>query len=164
LAKNNEFKGKAFGFTLKFFIIFALLYALLFMLDFSIIENWLASLEAGFLGIQAFGNQVQVGEGLFAITESCIGLFSGIVLAAIVFACKKPSLKLKAGIAVLGIALLFLINILRVYFVLLAGKAFGIQAAELVHVASWLAMTAIIIGTWYYLTKKISGKKFEELI
>ena len=74
------------------------------------------------------------------------------------------SLKLKAGIAILGIALLFLINILRVYFVLLAGKLYGIQTAELVHTASWLAMTAIIIAIWYYLTKKLSGKKFEELI
>lgn len=161
---KNKFKSKALNFTIKFFIIFAILYALLFILDFSAIENWLASLEAGFLGLQAFGSQVLVGESVFSITESCIGLFSGMVLAAIVFACKKPGLKLKAGIAALGIVLLFLINIARVYFVLLAGKLYGLQTAELLHTLSWLAMTAVIIAVWYYLTKRLSGKKFEELI
>ena len=161
---RKEFREKATRFTVKFFIIFAVLYALLFIIDFSAIENWLAGFEAKALGLQAFGNEVQINAEFFAITESCIGLFSGIVLAAIIFACRKPGIKIKALMALSGAIALFLINIARVYAVLAVGKAYGLQAAQLTHVASWLATTIFIIAVWYYLTKRIVKKEFKELI
>ncbi|HIH21941.1 MAG TPA: exosortase/archaeosortase family protein [Candidatus Diapherotrites archaeon] len=86
------------------------------------------------------------------------------VLLAIAFACKKPSLGKKALIAGTGIALLFVINWFRVFAVLWFGKNSGFQAAEIAHAISWFAMTAFILGIWYLLTKRVAGKNFQELI
>ncbi|MDO8647466.1 MAG: hypothetical protein Q7R70_03550 [Candidatus Diapherotrites archaeon] len=164
LNKKSEFFSKSFWFALKFFIIFSVLYALLFILDFSPIENWLASLEAGFLGLNAVGNSVSINDFTYVISQSCIGLFSGIVLFAIIFACKKPGLKAKIAMAIAGAAALFLLNIPRVYLVLWAGQNFGPSAADLTHFASWFATTFFIIAVWYLLAEKIVGKEFKELI
>ncbi|MBS3058708.1 MAG: exosortase/archaeosortase family protein [Candidatus Diapherotrites archaeon] len=161
---RKEFRKKAFLFSAKFFIIFAVLYSLLFITDLSAVENWLASSEAQALGLQSSGNQVAIGGSVFLISESCIGLFSGMVLLAIAFACKKPSLGKKALIAGTGIALLFVINWFRVFAVLWFGKNSGFQAAEIAHAISWFAMTAFILGIWYLLTKRVAGKNFQELI
>lgn len=161
---SKEFRQKALKFTIKFFLIFAVLYALLFIIDFSPLENSIASLEAKALSLHAVENRVQINSELFAVTESCIGLFSGIVLFAIIFACRKPSAKTKIAIAFFGAALLFVINLFRLYFVLAIGKSYGLQAAETTHVISWLATSAFILIIWYYLTKKIVKKEFQELI
>lgn len=162
--KAEGFGKKAFLFSARFFIVFAVLYALLFLLDFSMIENWLASLTAGFFGLQAIGNAVLIGGFAFKITESCIGLFSGIVLASIIFACRKPSLRLKLLMAFCGSLALFLLNIPRLYLVFWAALNYGVEIAEWAHFASWFSTTIIIIAVWYLLAERIAGKEFKELV
>ncbi|MBI4044119.1 MAG: exosortase/archaeosortase family protein [Candidatus Diapherotrites archaeon] len=148
---------KSFVFLSKFFAFFGFFQWLLFVVDTSWLQVFLAELEAGFLGLARNGNILFINGNAYAITPSCTGLVSAIVLGAIVFSLKKPGMKQKTGIFSIGVIVLFLVNIARVYIVLVAGKYFGIQAADLVHVASWFFMSGIIIWAWYHFTKKITG-------
>jgi exosortase/archaeosortase family protein len=84
---------------------------------------------------------------------------AGFILIAIIFALKKPELKDNIAIAVLGSAALLLINLLRVYLVLLAAISFGVQWAEAMHFFSWFVMAALVIGIWYYSVTRVYKKK-----
>ena len=146
-------------FLLKFFALFGLAHFLLYAVDISFLQAVLAKTEAGLLGLRSNESLVFISKQAFEITPSCTGLVSGITLGALVFSLKKPEMKKKLPIFLAGAAGLFILNFLRVYFVLLSGIWYGVGVAESVHVASWLAMTAGIIGSWYFLTKKITGIK-----
>ncbi len=161
---EREFAGKAVRFTARFAVIFAVLYAILLATEFEGMQSALAGLEAGLVGGEASGNTVFAGGHGFEVTQSCLGLFSAIIFASIVFACRKPGAPKKLGIAAAGSAVLLLANIPRLYAVIMAGKLFGPETAELVHVLTWFAMTAVIIALWHYSAKKIAGREFGELI
>ena len=149
-------------FLVKFLAIFAVLHLLLYLFDLSPLQESIASLEAGWLGLEASGDLVFVGGQAFAITPSCTGLVASFILAAVVFALKKPGGKEKVATYLIGTLALLLINLLRVYLVLLAAIAYGVAAAEALHVASWFVMSALIIGLWYYSTTRIFRvKSFE---
>ena len=112
-------------FLCKFFVIFAVLQAIIYVLPVSGLNAWIAGLEAGFFGLEASGISIKAGEIDFVITNSCTGLVSGSILAAIVFSLKKPDLKKKAAMFGIGAALLFLVNLVRIYFVIAGGLAYG---------------------------------------
>lgn len=164
MGRDKGFEKKAALFTVKFFVVFAVLYALLLATDFVVLQEFLAELEAGLVGGESAGNIAVVNGEFFAVSQSCMGFFSGIVFLSIVFACRKPGPWKKIAVAVGGAVFLFLVNIARLYFVLLVAGAFGSAAAEWAHVGSWFAMTAVILLLWYYVTKKIVGKEFGELV
>ena len=142
-------------FLAKFLAIFAVLHLLLYLFDLSFLQNAIASLEAGWLGLEALGDLVFVAGQPFAITPSCTGLVASFILAAVVFALKRPGWKEKIATYLIGTLTLLLINLLRVYLVLLAAIAYGVAAAEALHLASWFAMSALIIALWYYSTTRI---------
>lgn len=150
---------KSFVFLSKFFAFFGFFQWMLFVVDTSWLQNFLAGIEAGLLGLARNGNILFIGREAYAIVPSCTGLVSAIVLGAIVFSLKKPSMKEKTGIFSIGVIVLLLVNIVRVYIVLLVGKEFGVQAADTVHVATWFAMSGAIIWAWYFFTKKMTGIK-----
>ena len=124
-------------------------------MDTSFLQNSIAWLEAEALGLSSGGNKIFFNDSIFLIVPSCTGLVSSIVLGSIIFSLKKPELTKKIGIFLLGSIALILLNLVRVYFVLLAGINFGFQITELAHVISWFFVAAFIIFLWYYLTKKI---------
>ena len=146
-------------FLAKFLAIFAVLHLLLYLFDLSPLQEAIASLEAGWLGLAVSGDLVFVAGQAFAITPSCTGLVASFILIAVIFALKKPELKEKIAIAVLGSAALLLLNLLRVYLVLLAALSFGVQWAETLHFFSWFVMAALVIGIWYYGVTKVYKKK-----
>lgn len=156
---------KLWFFLLKFFAIFGVLYALLFFAPIKPLEYFLTGVEAKALNLPFDGNKIFVKNGLFEIGESCTGLVSGIILAAIVFSLRKPGFKTKFLLFFAGFSVLFLSNFLRLYIVLWFGSAYGIELAELVHVFTWFATSALIILLWYFLTKKMAKvEKFNELV
>ncbi|MBN2127720.1 MAG: archaeosortase/exosortase family protein, partial [Candidatus Diapherotrites archaeon] len=134
---------KSIEFAIKFFLIYFVLQFLIYFFDLSFLENAIASFIAGILSLSVSGNAISFNETLFIITPNCTGLVSASVLSAVVFSLKKPELKEKIKIFLIGAVLLFLINLIRIYFVILAGIYFN--AAELMHVISWFAMTAFIL-------------------
>ncbi|MBI2598103.1 MAG: exosortase/archaeosortase family protein [Candidatus Diapherotrites archaeon] len=152
-------KKKIVVFLIKFFAIFALFHYFLLVVNLSFFEDAIAGFQARLLGLGFEKNSVFAKDGAFLITSSCTGLVSTIILGAIIFSLKKPSRKEKIWIFFGGTALLLIVNQFRLYFVLLIGKIFGVQAAELAHIASWFATTAAIIFAWYYFTKKMTKTK-----
>ncbi|HLC92814.1 MAG TPA: archaeosortase/exosortase family protein [archaeon] len=147
------------SFLVKFFAVFGIAELLIFLLDFSVLQNRIASEVAGFFGLEYFGNTIFVQGGAFEIVSSCTGIVSISILASIIFSLKKPPLRQKAGIFIAGAALLLALNYLRVFLVIFAGKEYGIFAGEVVHIVSWFTTAAFVIGLWYYFTKKITGVK-----
>lgn len=152
-------------FLLKFFAIFALLQGIILIAPLNSLNEWIAGIEASALSLERQGNAILAGNTNFLITNSCTGLVSGSIFAAIVFALKKPAFKQKTLVFLAGAILLFLINLARVYFVVLAGIGFGAEFAGIMHIVSWFLMSGFIIALWYYLTKKWIGiKDFSELL
>ncbi len=152
-------KKKIALFLAKFFAIFAVGEYLLQVADISFFQEGITAFQAKLLGAGFEKISIYLNGSTFLITPSCTGLVSTIILGAIIFSLKKPEFKQKTAIFLAGTALLMIANQFRLYFVLLSGKIFGVQAAELVHVASWFATTIAIIFAWYYFTKKKTGAK-----
>ncbi len=159
---KNFLEKKSIVFLLKFFIIFFFLQWLIFFLDISFIQKWVALIEGKFLGLPVQGILVFVGQQPFEISVNCTGLISAGILASIIFSLKKPGIKLKLATFFLGGIALFFANLVRVYFVLVFAQIFSVQAAELVHIISWFAMSVLILLLWYYSSKVFTGiKSFE---
>ncbi|MCX6801604.1 MAG: exosortase/archaeosortase family protein [Candidatus Diapherotrites archaeon] len=152
-------------FLAKFFVIFSVLYCILWFAEIQPLNEWIAGIESWALSIERNGSTLAAGDSNFTITNYCTGLVSASILAAIVFSLRKPPLEQKIRIFMLGAAALFFINLGRVYFVLLAGIAFGGNTAETLHTISWFVMSGFIILLWYYLTKRLAKiKEFSELL
>jgi len=152
-------------FLAKFFVIFALLQTSVSILPLQPLNEWIAGVEAALTGLENEGNEIPFNSTNFVITNSCTGLVSGSILAAIVFALKKPELKKKIELFAIGAVTLFVVNLFRVYLVILIGINFGAVTGDWAHTLSWFAMSALIIALWFYLTKKRAGiKDFSELL
>jgi len=163
---KEERNKKLSIFVLKFCIIFGILLFVLETLPFYWLQNAIADVEASTLGLKNEGNQIIVSaEQSFIIDRECTGLISIFTLASVVFALRRPEIKNKMLLFGAGAIALFVINIIRIYFLLWAGMLFGFAMIELAHVATWFVMAFAVIALWYVLTKKVAGiKKFEELI
>ena len=157
MKKTTDFRAKAAIFLAKFFAIYSIGQALLLAAPLGRLEESIAAWEAAALGIPAAGKILFVGGGSLEIGANCTGLMSGLILAAIVFSLRKPNLKKKAEITAIGAAGLFLLNLLRVYIVLLAGVLWGAPAGETAHVVSWFAVAGMVLLFWHFLTKRIGG-------
>ncbi|MFH1587793.1 MAG: hypothetical protein ABIA76_00450 [Candidatus Diapherotrites archaeon] len=155
--------NKKLIFALKFFVIYAVIQFLIYAIDLSFLENFIAELIGNALGLQVIANNIFFNETVYLIQPNCTGLVSAGILFAVVFSLKKPEIKLKSVIFLIGAIFLLLINLLRIYFVVLMGILFDL--AELTHIISWFAMTAFILIAWFYLTKKIAKiNEFEGFI
>jgi len=164
-ARKAGFRKKAAIFLIKFFAIYAIAQAAILVAPLNLLEEWIALIEASALGLQAQGNNILFNAHSFEIVANCTGLMSASVLAAIALSLRKPGIKKKIALVCAGSVLLFLINLGRLYLVLLAAIAFNPDAAGTLHEATWFAMAALIIAIWYYLTKRIAGAKaFAEML
>lgn len=151
-------KSKEFFFIIKFFVIFGILSLILEIIQFTWLQEFLATIIGNALNLKVIGTQIITKASIFNINNFCTGLMSASIYLSIVFAFRKPELKIKALIAVTGILLLFLVNILRVYFVIFVGIN-SFQLAEILHILTWFIMSGAIITFWYWLTKKITKKE-----
>lgn len=164
-AEKKDFGKKAIIFLIKFFLIYAIAQAAILIAPLGLLKEWIALIEASALGLQVQGNNILFNAHSFEITAQCTGLMSASVLAAIALSLKKPALWKKIALIAAGAALLFFINLFRVYLVLLAAIAFNPDAAGTLHEITWFAMAALIIVIWYYLTKRIAGANaFAEML
>jgi len=156
---------KSLLFAAKFFLIYGILQAIIYIAPISALTNFIAALEGNALGLQFAGDKIAAGDALYVITNSCTGLVSWSILAAIIFSLRKPAMAKKLQMALLGGALLFIINLFRVAAVILVGLGFGHGTAEFAHTVSWFAMSAFVLGVWFLLTKRLTGiKDFSELL
>lgn len=156
---------KEIFFTTKFFIIFFALQFIILTIPLAPLENFIAKTEADAMQLNSFENKIFFDSQSFEITANCTGLLSGAILAAVIFAVKKPGLKKKIAIAIVGGIILFLLNFPRIFFVLAVGKQFGEQTAELLHEITWFTTALLVLIVWFFGMKKIARiKNFAELI
>ena len=154
---------KLLFFCIKFFVIFFVLEFIIDSVELSFFTNALASMTAAILGASSTGNIVLLAGNTFVVTNSCTGLISTSILAAIIFSLKKPEMIKKIALFVAGLAALVLLNIPRVALVVYS-PLLGLDA-DTVHVLTWFVMSAAVLLIWYYGTKKITGiKEFGELL
>jgi len=153
------FEKKALVFLVKFFAIYSVLQYLIIAMPLAWLKQWIAGFEAGMLGLEAVGNAILLQGHRFEIVANCTGLMGISVLAAIIFSLRRPGLKAKAVVFAFGALILFPLNLFRVYLVLLAATVWGAGVAETLHVFTWFTTSALILGLWYYITKKAAGKK-----
>ncbi len=144
-------------FLVKFFLIFFSLYAIILFSDISALTFYITGLQASLLGLGSQGSHIFINGDMFEVTNSCTGLVSAATLAGVVFALRKPDFKTKLMVFLPGFALLMAVNLARLYIVLWSAVVFGTGFAEIVHMGSWLAMSAAILSVWYFATKRISG-------
>jgi exosortase/archaeosortase family protein len=152
MCPGDAMDKKVIMFLAKFFAIFAVLHTLIYLVDLSWLQNSIALFEAGLLQAPVHNSLILINQNVFNISASCTGLISSFILAAVVFSLKKPEIKAKVMLFAAGSALLFLVNLLRVYLVLLSAQLYGLLAATWLHFISWFVMSALIIGIWFYLT------------
>jgi len=143
-------------FLAKFFALFFVLQFLVLVADLGFLQNAISEGISAMAGLENSGKFIRVKDGAFEITPSCTGLVSAAILAAVIFSLKRPELKKKTIMLIAGTAVLLVLNYFRVLFVVIAGREFGIGAAEILHVISWFVMSAGIIIVWYWFTKKLA--------
>ncbi len=165
IGKERKFGKKALFFLIKFFAVYTVLQAVILIAPLETLKEWIALIEANALGLNATGNKIGLNSHSFEIVANCTGLMSSAVLAAIAFGLKGPEAKKKILLVGIGGAALFLINLLRIYLVLLAAIVFNPRIAEMLHTGTWFAMAAGILFIWHCLTKRIAGAKaFSEML
>ena len=161
----NEKLRKNAAFVLKFLAIYIAAELIIVWLPIQGMLDWIAWVEGLLTGYTVSGNSILVSGTAFIITNSCTGLVSTSILGAIIFSLRKPEIVKKISIFLAGAIILFILNIIRIYFVVQAGAMYGAETAEQLHVASWFAMSAAIIILWYYFTKRITKtENFSELL
>ncbi|MFA5763663.1 MAG: hypothetical protein WC915_02535 [archaeon] len=168
-SKKNKFynklmKNKMLIFLVKFFILFFVLSELINFLDLSFFLNIITKISASYLNLQFIGNQIFIGSNIFIVTNSCTGLVSASILAAVIFALKKPKIHQKLKLFIFGTLLLLVINVPRIILILFIAKATSIDP-DLVHTLTWFLMSFIILIIWYFGTKSVAKiKEFDELL
>ena len=138
--QEKSFQKRATLFLIKFFAIYAILQLLIMVAPLAPLENLIAETEAGWLGLSHEENSIRFNSHAFEIVPNCTGLMSLSVMAAIIFSLKKPGLGKKTGLFLLSAAVLFPLNLLRVYLVLLAAISINAEYAEGLHVGVYLAL------------------------
>lgn len=161
----KNFKQKSAIFLVKFFFIYAILQAAILLMPLETLQNAIAGFEASALGLKAVENVVEYGSHGFEIVANCTGLMSISVLAAVIFSLRKPELEKKIVFFAAGAAILFPLNLIRIYLVIRAAMALGVEFSETLHVLTWFTTSALILAIWYYFTKKFVGvKEFNSLL
>ena len=152
-------------FLAKFFVIYGALQTIIYYADLSALTNWIALIEASFFSLPYNENKIFAENVTFVINNSCSGLVSISILAAIVFGLKNPEIRKKIPVFLISSIILFGVNIVRIAGIIYVGLTLGSHLVEPVHVASWFFMSGAIIALWYHLTKKIAKiENFSELL
>jgi exosortase/archaeosortase family protein len=168
--ENNKNNIKIGLFLLKFFVIFTILSTIINLLDLTMLNSWLAYISATTStnllvgpGLFVLDNVIFLNGNKFIVTNSCTGLVSASILASVIFSLKKPEIKKKIVLLLVGTIILLFFNIPRLMLVLLSAKA-GFDA-ELIHIFTWYIMSGLILLIWYYGTKRFTNiDDFSELL
>jgi exosortase/archaeosortase family protein len=167
--ENNKNNTKIGLFLLKFFVIFTILSTIINLLDLTMLNSWLAYISATYTtfiighGLFVLDNVIFLNGNKFIVTNSCTGLVSASILASVIFSLKKPEIKKKIVLVLIGTIILLFFNLPRLMLVLLSPKA-GFDA-DLIHIFTWYIMSGLILLIWYYGTKRFTNiDDFSELL
>lgn len=145
----------AVRFCVRFSVGVAVLFAILFALDddgAAPVSEVIAQLVAAGLGlfgvgVERVGTTLTVGGFRGAVVEQCTGLFETALLVAAIWAWEAPARDRLRG-AVLGVAFLFLVNLVRVSSLMLIGAHAPGWFTE-AHLYVWQGLlVATVGGSW----------------
>ena len=106
--------------------------------------NYPVSHENFFVEIQSPGNELR-----FLISEDCTGWKSMLFLFALVFATLGVSLKKRLLGLLIGIPIIYLGNLSRIFMIVFIQQNWGTLAAEIFHTWLWsLGLIALVILVW----------------
>ncbi len=163
--KFIEGNKKTLLFLIKFTLIFSVLHFLVWTIPTTFIQKWIALIQANAFNLPVEGNLMFIETQKILINPSCTGLVSISIIAAIIFSLSKPEIKQKIKIFLAASAIMFVLNLIRIYFVLWVGINYGVHLISIVHEISWMATALFIVMLWYYFTKKIAKvEEFNELL
>jgi len=125
---------------------------ILSLLIFYALDNYLA-LEKPLVSLfNAFGLTNSSGEALYApylvvIDYQCSGFFSIFLFFSLIFSpLFVVGIKRRIFVFLFGAIFLYLLNILRIFLILVLGKYFSIN---LLHILGWFLMSFFILLIWY---------------
>ncbi len=126
---------------------------------------------AGLIGVDAevdgFDVNIETVDGPMTvnIAEDCTGWKSAIAYMALVFAVPKIDNR-KRLIGMIGIPVIYAVNIVRIAFLLWTAASMGIGEFRFFHEYLWkFGLSAVVFGAWYvWLAKTAGGIKAERFI
>ncbi len=126
------------------------------------LKNFTAWASSGLLELSGISNSVLYGQvpvislsGVQAVKASivdlCVGDIELALLPAIILSTFDRSIRKRIIGTVVGIAMIVLVNPLRIFLVLGSGKWFGWRAAEFIHSFTFRLILILIILGFYYI-------------
>ena len=156
LSPQQERMCKALQFLMRLIVLSSPLYLVMWLgVDLYTLQLAAASQSSWLL--HASGYQVaQQGTGLlvnssfeFFIIPDCTGWKSMVFLFALIFAVPKVAISRRMWGLVMGLPLIWAVNLARIYGVVLAQGVWGTETAMLIHDTVFqLGLIAIVIGIW----------------
>jgi len=139
-------------FLAKFFVFFSVPYVLIHLIDLGWLSGIVAVAETALFnaaGIpsSASGSQIFCAGMNYAIIADCTGLVMIFMLFALLWATPLKGRRRWLFLAV-GIPLLLIFNIFRLFLTLYAGVAFGAGALDAVHLGFWFVDAGVVVALW----------------
>lgn len=116
--------------------------------------NWFQEMLAQFLGnwyaIPVRGTLLLLTPTPFEISALCTGITSVGIWIGLLWGFKLPLREEKIALAVWGSMLILIANIIRVMLIVYFGINLYLREVEVIHIASWFVMSALILYAWYH--------------
>jgi len=148
-------------FLLKFLGVFFVLYLIVNLFSIEFLQDSIALYLANFLHAAYSSHYVFINDHVFEIAPDCTGVISTIMLASILIALKKPTVKQKLLLLLLGILLIFPLNFLRLVFVLGVAKI-AFELSNIAHAVSWFLMGFFVVSLWFFIIERVYKIKVDE--
>lgn len=137
------------SFLIRFFSVFILVELLLILFPPLEYQQWIATQIGNLLHVPVNGTFVGIAGSLFEISAFCSGFTTFSLFAGLVLGFNIPDWPTKIRLLIEGGLLIFILNFLRIYFVVWTGIHSSILAAETLHILSWFMLSGIITYTWF---------------
>ncbi len=149
-------------FLTRFPLYFIPPYVAIHLLDLSWLTKAIAFVESSLLasaGVQntLYGSFIDTGSVLFQIVVDCSGLVMITLFIALVYSAKpfgkqgkrRSEDSQKSRYAFLAfVPVIFLFNLIRLFFTLLTGVLFGPQVLSIIHFALWFVDAGFVFLLW----------------
>jgi len=171
LTSTQQRLWKVFVFLLRLVILSIPLYAIItFSVDLSFMQNiaagntyWMLN-YAGYSVTQQHTAITVVGDSgdpfMFLIGEDCTAWKSMLFFFALVFAVSGARMKKRLLGLVIGIPLIWIGNLARIFMIVSIQQSFGLDAAMLFHTIFWqIGLVALVLVLWGFWFLRINDSR-----
>lgn len=168
--RKNERVFSVLLFLLKFNLLAIPMYALMYLnVSFPPLQHFLA--EFLYTALKTFGYDISKNRLILGLTSGftiatvkisvdCTGWKSMYALAALMIATPVPNDRNKLKFLVLGMASIFLINMVRLLTTITIVYRIGFQYLDVIHTILWReGLILAVIAIWYLWLRKVAKNK-----